>query len=308
MAPFHKEMFALSENKELKIISIMAFRGSGKSTIMNLSYALWSILGIQQKKCVVIISRTKNQAANHFLNLQDELKNNLLLRQDLGPFEIDEVTDNALSLLLPAMKARIFIASSRQSIRGIRHEAQRPDLIILDDVEDTLAPQENKDNTYKWFNEEILPLGDEGTRIVILGNLISKNSFLMRIKNDIEEKKINGIFKAFHIMDDYGTPLWPSRVPKKEIDNLKNQIPDKKTWEREYLLQIDDYNVMHPNKAENDGSNSGIFDSLKFPEKPYNPNPNPKTMADYTISRPLIRDKEFLIEEWGKILRKICES
>ena len=55
-APFHNEMFKLAEDQNIKVLVVMAFRGSAKSTILNLAYILWSILGVQQKKFVVIIS------------------------------------------------------------------------------------------------------------------------------------------------------------------------------------------------------------------------------------------------------------
>ncbi len=46
-AAFHKELFELTEKTEYRNVVIEAFRGSGKTTIMGTSYAIWSILGVQ---------------------------------------------------------------------------------------------------------------------------------------------------------------------------------------------------------------------------------------------------------------------
>ena len=84
---FHKEMFRITESYQHKLNVFMAFRGSGKSTILNLSNALWSILGKHQKKFVLIVSKTRIQSQSHFDNIKQELEENELLKSDLGPFQ-----------------------------------------------------------------------------------------------------------------------------------------------------------------------------------------------------------------------------
>ncbi|MDD4382457.1 MAG: hypothetical protein PHE21_03925, partial [Candidatus Dojkabacteria bacterium] len=135
-AEFQKEMFRITEDEEIKLSVVVAFRGSGKSTIMTMSYPLWAILGKQQKKCVVILSQTQQQAKSHMSNVRRELESNDLLRADLGPFREESDEWGSYSLVIPRFNARLIAASSEQSIRGLRHGAHRPDLIICDDVED----------------------------------------------------------------------------------------------------------------------------------------------------------------------------
>ena len=64
IAPFQEEMFAISEDPEIELVVITAFRYSAKSTIMTFSYPIWAILGKPQKKFV-------------FVNLQSFLKNEI---------------------------------------------------------------------------------------------------------------------------------------------------------------------------------------------------------------------------------------
>ena len=57
-ADFQREIFQLTENKDIQNIVITAFRGSAKSTIVTMSYVIWSILGEQQKKFPLILGKT----------------------------------------------------------------------------------------------------------------------------------------------------------------------------------------------------------------------------------------------------------
>jgi len=85
-ADLHRELFAISEDENLPLAVIVAFRGSGKSTIMTMSYPIWAVVGKQQKKFVVIASQTQYQARVHLTNIKRELEGNELLANDLGPF------------------------------------------------------------------------------------------------------------------------------------------------------------------------------------------------------------------------------
>src|SRR5690606_7657330 len=114
-------------------IVITAFRGSAKSTIATMSFPLWAIMGRLQKRYVVIISQTQQQAKSHLQNIKRELENNIILRRDFGAVEEQSDEWGAYSLFLKKYNARIVALSSEQSIRGTRHGAYRPDLIVCDD-------------------------------------------------------------------------------------------------------------------------------------------------------------------------------
>ena len=241
MAPFHKEMFYLTEDEAHKLIVVMAYRGSGKSTIMNLSYGIWSILGMQKKKFVLVLSKTRSQARDHFANIKSELEYNDLLKSDLGPFEADEGQWETYALELPKFGAKIMCAATEQGVRGLRYAQRRPDLIICDDLEDSVSvvSETSRNATYEWFVNEVLPLGTQNTRIVVLGNLLHAESLLMRLREGTVEKERPGIFRAYPLVDDLSQPLWPARFPSREdIRGLKKSIADENIWTREYLLKI----------------------------------------------------------------------
>lgn len=240
-APFHKELFSITEDQENQLASIVAFRGSAKSTIITMSSVIWSVIAKPQKKFVVILSLTQAQARQHLRNVKMEFEGNPLLRSDFGT--IDESTEEwgSFSLFLPAYNAKIIAVSMEQSIRGIRHMSHRPDYIIGDDIEDQNAvkTKESRDNTYNWFKGEITSLGDEKTKIILIGNLLHEDSLLMRVKKEIEAGTLSGIIREYPFMGESGVPLWRSRFPDNTaIEKIKNKIGDEKTWQREYMLKI----------------------------------------------------------------------
>ncbi|MFA7254067.1 MAG: hypothetical protein WC107_05955 [Patescibacteria group bacterium] len=242
MANFQREMFGITEDQRIKLAVICSFRGSGKSTLMTLSYPIWAILGRLQKKFVVIISQTQEQAGVHFKNLKTELETNELLKRDLGPFkEQDEW--NSCSLILPKYNAKIIAVSREQAIRGIRFGRYRPDLIIADDIENmaSVKTAESRKNTREWFTSEVLPLGDRDTKFVIVGNLLHQDSLIMSMKHDIENGKRSGVIKMFPLLSENNEIAWPGKYPDmKAIEQERMSVGDKFAWYREYLLRIID--------------------------------------------------------------------
>lgn len=249
-AKFQKDFFALSEDEYKNPLAIMAFRGSAKSTIFTLSYPIWSILGRQQKKFVVLLGETQRQAKQHLINIKRELEGNELLKNDLGPFKEQEDEWGSYSLVLPWYNARITAASMEQTIRGLRHNQYRPDLIICDDIEDLslVKTKENRDKIYSWITSEVIPAGDINTRLVFVGNLLHEDSFLMRLKENIIKNDIDGHFIEIPLIKDDNI-MWPEKFKSMEdIKKLENKVSDKVSWEREYMLKIisTSERVVHP--------------------------------------------------------------
>jgi len=247
-ADFQKTIFKLTEKVNCPEIFIMAFRGSAKTTILSNSYPLWAILGIQQKKFVVIVSQTQSQCRQILSNTRRELESNDLLKKDFGPFTDGNGEWSNSSIELTKYGARITAVSTGESIRGLRHGPHRPDLIILDDVEDinSVKTLDNRQSIYRWFTSEIKPLGDIGTRIVVVGNLLHEDSLMMKLKEYDNSVGQNSVFIQFPLVNEDGVILWPQKFTQEKIDELRRETIDSGSFEREYLLQIvpDDQQVI----------------------------------------------------------------
>lgn len=247
-ADFQKEIIALTEDKREANLVIAAFRGSAKSTIISLSYVLWSVLGRQQKKFVLIISGTQTQARQILRNIRNELETNLLLKNDLGPFrELDNEEWNLGALEIKNCEAKIAVASREQNIRGIRHGHHRPDLVICDDIEnqDSVRIFESREKTFEWLTGEIIPAGEENTRLIVIGNLLHDDSLISRLREKIKNNEFAGIFKLYPLIDDNGFCLWSERFTDEQaIDDVRRKIGNETAWQQEFLQKI--VNVTNP--------------------------------------------------------------
>jgi len=241
IAPFHKEMFKLTEDQNIPLTGIIAFRSSAKSTIVITSTAIWSVVGKPQKKFVVIITKNQTQAKNRLNNIKKELESNGLLINDFGQFQQQNSEWTAFALELSGYNARIIACSRDEGIRGLLNRENRPDLILVDDVEDnnSIRNKEVRDDTYSWFCEEVMPLGTTDTKIMAVGNLLHKDSLLMRLKKKIEAKELRGVFKSYPLLDAEGNSTWPARFPPQEIEKIKSTT-DPIALKQEYLLTLVD--------------------------------------------------------------------
>jgi len=240
-ANFQREIFDLLQDEFQQTVAFVAFRGSGKSTIATLAYVIWSMAGNPHKKYILLISQTQQLCRQILTNIKQELEYNDLLVSDLGPFseEADEWRIN--SLVIPQYGTRITAISSSESIRGLRHKQFRPDLVIADDVEDLelVKNRDNREKLWGWLTSEVIPIGDEATKYVFVGNMLHEDSLMMRIKQRILSGEMKGVYREYPLINDDHQILWPSKFPsQKEIYALKSKVSSENAWCREYLLKI----------------------------------------------------------------------
>lgn len=249
-ADFHREMFAITEDDNLKMAVVMAFRGSGKSTVFTLSYPIWAVLGSPKKKFVLLVAQTQAQAKLYLTNLKRELEANELLRGDLGPFDERQEEWSAGTLVIPKFGARITAISTEQSVRGIRHGSHRPDLIICDDLEDlaSVKTHESRQKMWHWLMGDVIPSGDQKTKVIVVGNMLHESSLLMRLKEEIKAGTRDGLCRTYPLLNEDGSPTWPGKFPTPgDITEIRRRVDDA-AWSREYLMKIvsDTERVIHP--------------------------------------------------------------
>ncbi len=240
IADFQKEIIGILEDEGINNFILAAFRGSGKSTIISLAYVLWSMVGWQNKRFIVLISNTTKQAESLLYGVKDALERNNLLKSDLGPFY--EVADEwkSSSLIFKNYDAKIMATSVNESIRGIRYKNVRPQLIICDDVEtlETIRSEEGRDKLITWFDRDIVPLGDESTKILVLGTILASGALLLTLSDRIEQGLFKAIFRKYPIINDSGEVLWKNRwkTPKDVEEFRKKMGITERIWQTEYLL------------------------------------------------------------------------
>ena len=228
---FHYEMCRDLENDDERLIEIIAFRESAKSTIVSLAYILWSAL-YKKRRFIIICSDTGTQAKQIIANMIYELEFNKQIINDFGTMQGREEWQATNVFLIN--EVRIMSRSRSQKMRGLRHLQHRPDLIVLDDVEniDAVRTKDQRDKTEEWFLSDVKPCRDAVRgKIVIIGNLLHNDSFIQRMKNNIQKTGM-GIVREYPLLDKGGVCIWPEKHPPEVIKELKNN----KYFRREYLL------------------------------------------------------------------------
>lgn len=248
-AKFHKELFRITEDDSLKMSVIVAFRGSAKSTISTFSYPIWAVI-TGKAKFIVIITQNQVQGRMILDNIKRQFETNQLLKSDFGPFQDPYSEWTTSSIYIKKYDAKIIVASVGEAIRGIRHNSTRPQIIICDDVEDTLSAKtkDGRSKTYHWFTGEVLPLGTPETKVVVIGNLLHRDCLVMRLKRQIEKGEFNAVYREYPLMKN-GRILWTGKYNNhKIIQQEKARIGDLVTWKREYMLELvaDDDQLVRP--------------------------------------------------------------
>lgn len=232
---FHWNIYADLQEDEVKLLLLIAFRGSGKSTIASLAYPLWCAV-FQKKKFMILCSDTFPQSKQIISNLIHELEKNPMIQRDFGDLKGKDEEWTATNIVLKNM-VRISARSKGQQIRGLRHMEHRPDLVILDDIENSedVRSKEQRDKTEQWVLSDVFPSLDTNVgRIVVIGSLLHSDSTIARLRNKIIEEK-NGVVKAYPLMTSQGVNLWPSEFPESKIERLKKN--GLIYFKREYLLE-----------------------------------------------------------------------
>lgn len=88
------------------------------------------------------------------------------------------------STIITAANQKVQVAGSGKKLRGLRHGAYRPDLVVLDDIEndEQVRSAEQRDKLHNWLKKTVLPLGaaDSKLDIIYIGTILHYDSVLNR--------------------------------------------------------------------------------------------------------------------------------
>ena len=232
---FHKELYELLQKDEVRFLEIIAFRGSGKSTIASLALPLWTAL-FQRRHFIVLISNTHIQAKAIIANLIKELESNPRIIADFGNVKAPGEEWSSTNVLLRS-GVRILSRSSGQEVRGMRHMQYRPELIIADDVEDieSVRTKEQRDKTEEWLFSDVMPTLDPLGKFVLLGNFLHMDSLVNRTKKKILSRG-SGTVREYPLINADGVNVWPEMYTDDRIAEIRTR--NERFFQREYQLQV----------------------------------------------------------------------
>lgn len=184
--------------------ALAAPRGEAKSTKVSMSFVLWCVV-IGIKWYPVIIMDAFEQAAEMLEAIKAELEANPRLAGDF-PEACGQGKVWRAGVIVTANGRKVEAFGSAKKIRGRRHGAHRPDLAVMDDIEndENVTTPAQRDKLQKFVTASVLNLGppDDSMDAILIGTVLHYDSVLARfLKNPLWNRKV---FKAII--------QWPDRM------------------------------------------------------------------------------------------------
>lgn len=242
-ADFHKEIAEIIDDVSTvhtnDKVAVAAPRSHAKSTYLSKADPIREVV-YRKRKYILIISETPTVSKANMEWIRNQLKFNAKLRADFGPLlspkDQANIRDNSDGFIAwhPEVRKQIALveaASTGQALRGRNWNGTRPDLIILDDLEDArpggnASTPEQRQALKDWFAQTVMALGDpkgKRTAFIYMGTTVHYDSLLMDV---------------LHRRSDFKTKVYRAIIEQPERQDL---------WEECRLIYIDREN---PNRLD----------------------------------------------------------
>ncbi|MDE2097915.1 MAG: hypothetical protein KGL39_11750 [Patescibacteria group bacterium] len=236
---FHTDLMELLYSPD-RWVAAEAFRGAAKSTRMEEIIILSALFG--DFKYALILGNSYDRACERLAAIKNELITNDAINELFG--EQSGGTWAADQIVLPnGCKIQAF--GARQSLRGVKHNDERPDYLFVDDLEDeeNVATEDARLKLKRWFNGALIPAMNPNTgKIRMVGTPLHPKSLL-------EEKMRDNAWKSARFpviyLNEAGEEVsaWPDRFTIEYLTSLRDQFLKTGSgteWEREYMCRPED--------------------------------------------------------------------
>ena len=224
--------------KEKENFAIEAFRESGKTELVIKAYPIYKLFFPSKEKYIVLILHNQRKASAKLKDIARIHQSSKILSFDVD--KVVEESEQAYEIQL-ANKQRIRIEAygKGSSVRGLNWAGKRPNIVILDDVQDLEDAQSPTvlEKDWEWFLSEIKFLG-KTSRVFMIGNNLGEKCLIERV---FENHKELG-FKVLRIpaLDEKGNPTWPEKFSYSFLEKEKEAFRKAgklDIWYRERLCQ-----------------------------------------------------------------------
>lgn len=163
---------------------IAAPRGHAKSTNFTFKDTLHAIV-YEYKHYPIILSDSSEQAEGFLTDIKTELEENRNIIEDFGNLK-GKVWKS--SVILTSTDIKVEAIGSGKKIRGRRHRNWRPDLIVMDDIEndENVNTLDQRKKLESWFYKAVSKAGDTYTDIVYIGTILHYDSLLSKVLKNPE--------------------------------------------------------------------------------------------------------------------------
>lgn len=252
---FHREMWEYCCD-DCHQVALAVPRAHAKSTAITFAFALASLL-FRVKRHIIILSSTEDMASDFVGDIRTELLENEKLAEYFQ-FQrfLKESESELIGRFKDGTKFRVIAKGAGQKMRGIKWDRSRPDLAIVDDIEDDeiVMNQDRRIKFKRWFYGAVRPILSLRGDIRIVGTILHLDSMLENVmpkpasdntvtdglkiysKELIRGEWLSVKYRAHN--EDYSQILWPERFPRERLENIREEytargLPD--LYNQEFL-------------------------------------------------------------------------
>lgn len=224
----HDRIFDLLDDPSKQRVAIAAPRGHGKTSIFNLAYPAKRIL-FEQARNILLISDSQDHALKQSETLKRQLLSNPTINYFFG--SVKPGNDVAFSKQQWITNTGISIQplGAGQQLRGNLHDGARPDLVIVDDLEDKdgVRNPDRRELLKEFLLEDVLgmfDLSDKNWKLAVIGTVLHEDSLL---NNLISDEYDDWHSMRLQMCDDEYNSNWPEYVTSDQCKAMADSFSRK---------------------------------------------------------------------------------
>ncbi|MBV7268381.1 hypothetical protein [Winogradskyella luteola] len=206
-------------------------RGFGKSVMDDILIPFWLWMN-DQAHYMVLVTVSKDRASELLEDLRAEFEANPKIINDFGEQAGTGQWEKGFFITQGGFMAKALGAG--QSVRGLRVKSQRPDYIVVDDLEtkELIKNPKRQDEYVKWIERDLIPTMDGPIRRLIYAN----NRFApVMIQTKLQERHPDWIVNHVKAYDPVTyKPTWPEKYHDDYYRELEKEMGTL-ALEAEYL-------------------------------------------------------------------------
>lgn len=214
------EMLKILDDESIKRAVVAAPRATGKTTKVSLIFPIRKIC-YQEAKFIILVSATNKLAQVIVSKIARELTENPRIIKIFGDLKGSKWAEGE-GHIRTSTGITLLARGSGQQIRGLLEDG-RPDLILLDDLEDPEPfrlgdATEYIRKTWEWLRtdlENVVDLSNECARFLCCGTVLGENSVLVKLLEDPSWRPLRQ-----ELCDDNYVSNYPSYLNDKQVQAL----------------------------------------------------------------------------------------
>jgi len=226
---FHVKI--LEESLANRFLAIQSPRGSAKSTILSFLRVLHGIC-FKKFRFIVIVQNTQAKSQGTLDGIKKEFLDNPKITSSFGIVMPRSAAHDTVFRHPDGFETRVLCFGQEQmgTIRGERFGAYRPDLIIIDDLEDDelVKNPDRRMNLKFLYDDALIPAGDYSKLCVFaIGTLLHHDSLIARLVSSDEYKEYRKLFFMALYRDENGNEasLWPDKWTVADLKKMRDEKP-----------------------------------------------------------------------------------